>query len=228
MLFREETAQTSLTRQLGIKVTDADSKKYFDANPGAFDEPEKARIRELLLLTTTGHSSTPLPDAVIQAKHKLILELRQRVRAGEDFTALTKQYNEDFITTSDGEVTFRRDQMEYGDLAFSMEPNQISEVVTGEEGYFFFQLLEKIPAQKVAFANVADRLKRMLIGQQKRMRAPAYIRHLRREAGVEILDPKLKAEEADNEAAAAKAEKARAEFMAKRPAEATSPPVPKP
>ncbi len=228
MLFREETAQTSLTRQLGIKVTDADSKKYFDANPGAFDEPEKARVRELLLLTTTGHSSTPLPDAVIQAKHKLILELRQRVRAGEDFTALTKQYNEDFITTSDGEVTFRRDQMEYGDLAFSMEPNQISEVVTGEEGYLFFQLLEKIPAQKVAFANVADRLKRMLIGQQKRMRAPAYIRHLRREAGVEILDPKLKAEEADNEADAAKAEKARAEFMAKRPAEATSPPVPKP
>ena len=118
--------------------------------------------------------------------------------------------------------------MEYGDLAFSMEPNQISEVITNEEGYLFFQLLEKIPAKKVTFADVTDRLKKMLIGQQKRMLAPPYIRQLRREAAVEILDPKLKAEEAANEAAAAKAEKAREEFMVKRPAEAPNAPAPKP
>jgi parvulin-like peptidyl-prolyl isomerase len=228
MLFREETAQASLTRQLGIKVTDADAKKYFDANSGAFDEPEKARVRELLLLTTTGHSSTPLPYPVIQAKHKLIFELRQRVRDGEEFTALAKQYNENFITKSDGEVTFRRDQMEYGDLAFSMETNQISEVITNEEGYLFFQLLEKIPARKVTFADVTDRLQKMLIGQQKRRLAPAYIRQLRREAAVEILDPELKAEEAANEAAAVKAEKVRSEFMAKRAPEATNAPPRKP
>src|SRR5450756_3031192 len=34
MLGQEDTAQASLTRQLGIKVTDADAKKWFDDHPG--------------------------------------------------------------------------------------------------------------------------------------------------------------------------------------------------
>jgi parvulin-like peptidyl-prolyl isomerase len=206
MLFQEETAQASLTRQLGIRVTDAEVKKYFDDNPGAFDEPERARIRELLLRTTVGYSSEPLPDAAIQARHKQIFELRQRVRAGEDFAALAGRYNEDFISKgTGGEVSFRADQMEYGDLAFSMKPKQISEVITNEDGYLFFQLLEKIPAKKAEFTAVADKLKKTLIGEQKRRLASAYIKQLWKEADVQIFDPALKAAMAANEAEAAEA-----------------------
>jgi peptidyl-prolyl cis-trans isomerase C len=193
MLFDEEAAQTSLTRQLGIKVTDGDAKKYFNANPGAFDEPEKVRIRELLLYTTEGYTSKPLPDLEIQARHKKIFELYQRVRGGEDFAALARQYNEDLISKGTGEVSLRADQMEYADLAFSMKPGQISGVITNEEGYLFFQLLEKIPARKNEFPTLADRLKRMLAGQEKRRLAPDYIKGLWKEADVEILDPGLKA-----------------------------------
>lgn len=78
MLGHELTAQESLTRQLDIHVTDADAKKYFEDNPGDFDQPAKAHIRELLLLTTSDFSSSgapPLPAATIQAKRKQIDEL---------------------------------------------------------------------------------------------------------------------------------------------------------
>ena len=228
MLFQEEAAQATLTRQLGIKVTDADAKKYFDDHPGAFDEPEKARIRELLLLTTsdfTTSTAPPLPAAAIQAKHKLIFDLHDRVRAGEHFTALARQYNEDPVSKGDGELAFSREQMEFGDLAFSMKPNQISEVITNEEGYRFFQLLEIIPAQKGEFADLAGKLKNMLTTSQKQTQAPAYIRQLWKEADVEILDPKLKAEMAANEAEAAATAKAQAEFEARQAAEATNSPA---
>ena len=218
--YQEETAQLSLTRQLGITVTDADAKKIFDAHPGAYDQPAMARVRELLLCTTVGYSSTPLPDAVIQAKHQQILELSKRVRAGEDFAALAKQYNEDVISKdTGGEFSFKRDQMEFGDMAFSMKPNQISDVLTNEDGYRIFQLLEIIPAKKTEFAAIADKIKNALIGDEKRRLAPAYLNQLRKEAGVEILDPSLKAAQA--------AYDAEMEANAQRAAEATNlPPTP--
>jgi parvulin-like peptidyl-prolyl isomerase len=193
-LCQEDTAQLSLTRQLGINVTDADAKKIFDAHPGAYDQPARARVRELLLFTTVGYSSTPLPDAAIQAKHQQILELYKRVRAGEDFTALAKRYNEDFVSKDTGGVfSFRRDEMEFGDLAFSMKPNQISDVLTNEDGYRIFQLLEIIPLKKVEFTAIAGKIKNALIGDKKRRLAPTYLNQLRKEADVEILDPNLKA-----------------------------------
>jgi peptidyl-prolyl cis-trans isomerase SurA len=209
MLCQEDTAQASLTRQLGIKVTDADAQKWFDDHPGAYDQPETACVREILLLTTsdfTTSAAPPLPEAAIQAKHRQIFELQKRARAGEDFAALAQRYNEDPVSKDNGgKLWFRRDQMEFGDLAYSLKTNQISDVVTNVEGYRFFQLLEIRPAQKAEFANLADTLKKMLAGRLKRTLAPAYIKQLRKEADVEILDPGLKAKVAAAEAEAAEA-----------------------
>jgi len=231
--FEEDTAQLSLTRQLGINVTDADAKKLFDSNPpGTYDHPPLARVRELVLLTTSDFatsSAPPLPADVIQAKHKLIFDLHKRVLAGEDFAKLAKQYNEDPISKDDGDVlSFRRDEVEFGDLAFSMQTNQISEVMTNEEGYRFFQLLEIIPRKKIEFADIADTLKKALIADQQRRLAPDYIRQLWKEADVEILDPQLKSDVAANEAEAVEAERAQAAFEAKQAAEATNAPTAKP
>jgi parvulin-like peptidyl-prolyl isomerase len=230
MLFQEDVAQASLTRQLGIHVTDADARKYFEDNPGAFDEPEKARIREVVLLTTSDFSTSaapPLPAATIRAKRQQIDGLLKRVRAGEDFAALAKKYNEDPVAEGAGELTFSRDQMEFGDLAFSMKPGQISEVLTNAEGFRFFQLLEIIPAKKGEFAALAGKLKTMLTGAQKQERAPGYIKQLRKEAAIEILDPKLKAEAAAAEAQMAENAKAQAANNAAH-AEGSNSPTAKP
>ena len=205
MLYVEETAQTSLTRQLGVQVTDAEAKKYFNDYPGAFDQPKKAHIRELMLYTTLGYTSESLPEAAIQAKHKQIFELYQRYKAGDDFAALARQYNEDIASRgAGGEVSFSGDQMEDGmrDLAYSMKPGQISEVITNGDGYVFFQLLEIIPARKAVFADLAEKIKRNLTGLHKRELAPAYLKKLKTEADVEILDPRLKAMMAEAEAKA--------------------------
>jgi hypothetical protein len=116
--------------------------------------------------------------------------------------------------------------MEFGDLAFSMKPNQISDVLTNEDGYRIFQLLEIIPAQKTEFTTIADKLKNALIGEEKRNLAPAYITQLCKEADVEILDPSLKAAQAAHAAEMAanaqKAAEAQAAFKAKQAAEVTN------
>jgi len=228
MLSQEMTAQASLTRQLGIQATDADAKKFFDDHPGAFDQPATAHVRELLLLTTSDFSTSaapPLPAATIQAKHQQILDLYKRVQAGEDFAALAKQYNEDPISKeTGGELYFLKDQMGFGDLAFSMKPNQVSDVLTDEDGYRIFKLIEIIPPRKGDFAALDDRLKAMLIGKQKRTLAPAYLNQLQQAANVQILDADLKAKVAAAEAQAAENAKAQAAYLARQAAAAANTP----
>jgi parvulin-like peptidyl-prolyl isomerase len=216
---QDDTAQSSLARQLGIHVTDTDAQKWFDDHPGAYDQPPMAHVRELLLLTTsdfTTSAAPPLPATTIEAKHRQIFELYQRVRGGGDFAVLAKQYNEDPITKeTGGEVTFRRNQMGYSDLAFAMQPKQMSDVITNEDGFLFFQLLEIIPAKKAEFAELKDQLKNMLVGMQKQTLAPAYLKKLRTEANVEILDAGLKAKIAAVETEAVQAAKAQVDSTPK-------------
>jgi parvulin-like peptidyl-prolyl isomerase len=193
-LAQESTGQLSLTRQLGIQVTDAQVRDYYAANPGMAEQPERARVRELLLMATRENSGGPLPPDTVAAKHRQIFELYQRLRAGEDFAGLARQFNEDPESKANaGELPpFQASKKEFGDRAFAMKTNQISDVLTNSDGYRIFQLLELIPAKKIALADLADSIKRGLIGAEKRRRAPAYLEQLRKEAGVEILDDRLK------------------------------------
>lgn len=215
-LALEATTRESLTRQLGITVTEADLKQYYNDNPVVFEEPEMARIRELLLLTTVGTSSQPLPKETIQAKHEQIFALFKRIRAGEDFAALAKQYNEDPISKDTGGILapFPATMVEYGNLALSMHTNEISTVLTNLEGYRIFQLLEKIPAKKFEFAAVTNNIRKYIIVGRTEDLAPAYIQRLRTEAGVEIVDSGLKAQFAAAEAKAAEAAKSQAVYQA--------------
>ena len=84
---------------------------------------------------------------------------------------------------------------EFEAAAFSLNTNQISDVVTTTVGYHLIKLLEKIPAKKLDYATVTDDLKKALIQQKSAKLAPAYMATLRKETGVEILDPDLNAVE---------------------------------
>ncbi len=64
-------------------------------------------------------------------------------------------------------------------------------------GYHIIKLSEKIPAQKIEFAKAKDDIKEGLTQQELQKQFPAYLAKLKKEAGVEILDAKLKQEEAD-------------------------------
>ena len=90
--------------------------------------------------------------------------------------------------------------------AFSLAPNQISDVITTQFGYHIIKMIEKKAAKKVDYATAAadikDGLGRMKIAKV----APAYIKNLRAEYKVEILDPGLKAmDQAAQDAAASAA-----------------------
>lgn len=212
-IAEQATANAVLIRELGIVVSDAEAKKYYDDNPKDTEMPEQAHVRHILLLNIDPTTQEPLPDDMVKAKRKQIDELLKRARAGEDFAALVSQYSEDPGSKDNGgEYTFSRAiddpshamVPEFEAAAFSLTNNQISDVVTTKYGFHIIKLLDKIPAKKLALTDnvpssdvtVSDAIKNALTRQKLAPLAPAYLEKLRKAATVEILDPNLKAAEA--------------------------------
>ena len=207
---QEAVAKTALKRLLNINITDEDAKDYYNQHPADFEQPELAHARHILLTTVdlSTRPPTPLSSNTVALKRKQIEDLRKRILAGEDFAALATKYSEDGSKENGGELPqFPRGQMvpEFESAAFALGTNQVSDIVTSQFGFHIIKLLDKTPAKKIDYATAApdikDGLARLKIGRL----APDYVKKLRAEQQVEILDANLKAMDEKAQAAAAAA-----------------------
>jgi peptidyl-prolyl cis-trans isomerase C len=191
-------AESVLKRELKVNVTDADARKYYDDNPARFEEPEMVRASHILLMTTDPKTNSDLSDEQKAAKRKTMEGLLKRARAGEDFAKLAMEYSEDpGSKDKGGEYKFPRGQMvpEFEAAAFSLGTNQVSDIITTRFGYHIIKLNEKIPAKKVEYGKAATDIKDGLTQQALQKQFPDFVAKLKKEAGVEIIDEKLKAVE---------------------------------
>jgi len=205
-ITQEATATATLTRELGVTVSDADATNFYAAHPTDFEQPEMVHVRHILLLTMDPVTHAPLTADQIAAKRKQMDDILKRARAGEDFAVLATQYSEDpGSKDKGGELpAFGHGEMvpQFESAAFSMKTNTISDVVTTDYGFHIIKLLDITPAQAVPYAKVADKIKDYLAQQKTEKLAPAYLAGLSKAADVEILDPDLKAAAAAAAAAA--------------------------
>lgn len=186
------TAEAVVKREIPVTISDADAKKYYDDNPGKFEQPEMVRTSHILL-ATRDRNQKELGEAEKAAKKKQAEELLKRAKAGEDFEKLREEYSEDPGKKVNPEYTFPRGRMvpEFEAAAFSLPAGQISDVVTTQFGYHIIKVHEKIAPKKVELSTVMAQLKEGLAGQEIQKQIPAYLKKLKSEGQVEVLDPKL-------------------------------------
>jgi parvulin-like peptidyl-prolyl isomerase len=214
---QEAIAKMTLKTELNIKPTDDEAKAYYTKHAADFEQPELAHVRHILLLTVDPASRSPILTNAIAAKRQQIDDLRKRIVAGEDFATLAKQYSEDPGSKENGGELpeFPRGQMmpEFEASAFALNSNQVSEVVTTAYGFHIIKMLDKTVAKKYAYDDMISQLsdtvanvcKKSVEVEKIKLAAPDYIKKLRAEAGVELLDPALKAQSEKLSAAAADA-----------------------
>ena len=212
---QEAVAKAALKRALNVNVLEADAKDYYNQHAANFEQPELVHARHILLMTIDPTTRAPLTTNTTVAKHKQILELRKRILAGEDFATLATQYSEDPGSKENGGELpeFPRGQMvaEFDSAAFALGTNQVSEVVTTQYGYHLIKVLEKLPAKKFGFNEMIPQLNetaaayctQKLESDKISLRAPEYVKKLRGDEQVEILDPALKAADAQFQASQA-------------------------
>lgn len=178
-----------------ITIPPARIRKFYDDNPKRFEQPENVRAAHILLTTRDLTANQDLPEDKRQAQRSLAEALLKRARAGEDFGKLAKEFSQDPGSKErGGEYVFARGQMalEFETAAFNLRAGQIGDVVTTKFGYHIIKTLEHVPAKKMEFEKVKDRIRDALQQEEADQQMPAYLDKVKREAGVEILDAKYK------------------------------------
>jgi parvulin-like peptidyl-prolyl isomerase len=203
---QEATAKTVLKRELKITVTPAEVRDCYTNHSSSFEEPEKAHVQHILLMTMDPATRTPLSTNAVAAKRKQADDLLKRIKGGADFAKLAKEFSEDPGSKINGGdlPKFGRGDMvaEFEAAAFALKPGQVSDVITTMFGFHIIKLLDKTAAKKFGFTETIPMAnnetpeiicKRGLEAEKIKEQAPAFVQKLRAAANVEILDPNLKA-----------------------------------
>ena len=193
------TVAAVLERELKINITDDDAKKFYDENGAKFEQPEQVRVNHVLINTRDMETGTEFTEDQKKAKRKTADDVQKRASGGEDFIKLAKEFSDDPTAKDNGgEISFSRDTQsippEFISAAFSLTTNQVSDVTTSQVGYHIIKLSAKIPAKMAPLSEVMEDLKEGLKSQemQKQLRETDFMEKLQKDAGVEILDEKMK------------------------------------
>ena len=166
-----------------IKISDEESKSFYDNNPQLFEQPEQVKASHILIKV-----AADAPEAQKAEARKKIESVREKMQKGEDFADLAKTYSEGPSGPNGGDLGyFRRGQMvkPFEDVAFGMKLNETSDIVETRFGYHLIKVVDKKPAKKMTYAEVKDRLNDHLKKQKMESEASIYIDSLRKDAKIE-------------------------------------------
>ena len=170
----EEISNRILTKALidekvnkNVTITDKEIEEYYKNNQDEFKIPEKAKVSHILIKID--------PEATAKVKEEKkskAEEILAKAKAGEDFSALAKQYSEDKKTSKRGGVVgfFARKSKdpEFEKAAFSLEKNEISNLVLTKKGYHIIKLLDKKEARKKSLEEAKSSIRNKL--KQKKVK----------------------------------------------------------
>lgn len=145
----------------GIKVDDADARKYYDAHIRDYEE-----VTALHILIRFKGSQVPvkpgekdLTDEEALAKAN---DIRKRILAGEDFATVAKAESDDAKSAAEGGMlgTFHHGAMQptFDEAAFKLKPGDLSEPVKTSYGYHII----KVEAHNTkSFEDVSPQIEKM-------------------------------------------------------------------
>ena len=184
-ISRGMAIQQLIDKEVGdkIKIGEEEVKSYYDANPQVFQQPEQVQASHILVKVDATATQAQKDEA-----RKKIESVQKKAQKGEDFATLAKTYSEGPSGPQGGDLGyFRRGQMvkPFEEAAFNLKPNETSDIVETQFGYHLIKVVDKKPAQKIAYADVKERLSEHLKKQKMDSEANTYIQSLRSSAKIE-------------------------------------------
>jgi peptidyl-prolyl cis-trans isomerase D len=148
--------------QEGIEVTDEQIREEYDnSRETSYKRDEQRRARHILLKVPAEATDEEAAALKQQAE-----DLLTRIRAGEDFEELAKQYSEDDMSKVEGGDLglFSRGRMvpEFDEKAFTMAIGEVSEPVRTDFGWHLIKLEEIVGGGYIPFEDVQDSIRRKL------------------------------------------------------------------
>jgi peptidyl-prolyl cis-trans isomerase C len=175
---------TEKVKPMAKPVADEDVANYYAAHKEEFVEPEKVSARHILLKISPDDSD----EKKLKAKEKLQGILKE-ARNGADFAELAKKYSEGPSAPRVGDLGyFTRGQMvkPFEDAAFSLEPDQISDIVETQFGYHIILVEDKKSEGQIAFESIKEEIKKALEAKESDIALKGWLEPIREKADIKI------------------------------------------
>jgi len=181
---REIAIQQLIDEQFAgkVSVSDEESKTYYDSHPKFFKRPEEVRASHILIKVD------PQADESQRAKaHKEIEKIQEKLQEGEDFAALAREFSQGPSSARGGDLNyFGRGQMAkpFEDVAFSLEPGEVSDIVETRFGYHLIKVTGKKPETKIAYEDIKKKIEEFLKREKIQEETRRYAEKLEKKADV--------------------------------------------
>lgn len=139
-----------------VSVTEKEILDYYELNQDQYKNPEQVKARHILLKVPKDASS--LEDEKIKEKASAFLK---RIKEGEDFISLAKEYSQDTSASNGGDLGFfTRGQMvkPFEQVAFALKPGEVSEPVRTKFGWHLIRVDDKKNATVKPLSDVRDKI----------------------------------------------------------------------
>jgi|KBSMisStandDraft_5_1062788.scaffolds.fasta_scaffold00117_39 peptidyl-prolyl cis-trans isomerase D len=159
-----------------VVVAPGDVERAYNDNIEQYSTPEQVRASHILL-KTEGKD-----DAAVKAK---VEDLLKQAKAGADFGELAKKYSEDEGTAKNGGDLdyFTRGKMvpEFDEVAFTLQPGQISGVVKSPFGYHIIKVTDKKVGTRRTLADMRQQLTDQLAYERAQLQASELAANLEKQ-----------------------------------------------
>ncbi len=166
-------------------IPEAEIKAYYDSHPMEFEKGEQIKARHILIRVEQNAG----PEAEAKAK-KTIEKLAGKLKNGESFATLAKDYSEDPGSKINGGDLgfFGRGQMvkEFEEAAFATKVNEVSPPVRTAFGYHLIQVNEKKAPGKVPFEEVKKKIETTMLADKNRTALNDLVGELKKKYKVKI------------------------------------------
>jgi peptidyl-prolyl cis-trans isomerase C len=182
---RDLAIKKLLDGQIGdkIAVSEKETRAYYDSNLETFKKPEQVRASHILIKVDPGADEAKKAEARTK-----IESLQTKLKKGEDFGALAKEYSEGPSGPKGGDLGFfGRGQMvkPFEETAFAMKPGQVSDMVETNFGYHLIMVSDRTPEGTIPYEEVKDRLQQFLKQQKVQEAIARYVETLKGKAKIE-------------------------------------------
>lgn len=146
------------------KITEEEMKKYYDEHKKTYVDDE-VRASHILISTVDPKTKKPVSDDKKKEAKKKAEQVYEKVKSGQDFAKLAKEYSDDGSASNGGDLGFfSKGQMvpEFEKAAFGMDKDQVSNIVETQFGYHIIKVTDK-KHKEYTFDEVKDNIKQNLL-----------------------------------------------------------------
>jgi peptidyl-prolyl cis-trans isomerase SurA len=173
-----------------VKASDEDLRNYYQSHPQEFEGEDEVHVRHIFLPLPAGASDADV--AKVQAEGQRIV---QRLKAGEDFSAVAKKVSKGPAAEDGGDLGWvKRGTLDrvLEDRAFALKAGQVSELVRFGPGFHVLEVEERRRGGAKSFEDAREEIRARLLEEQGETYRKQYVAELRRDALIDVKLPELK------------------------------------